>query len=332
MKKQFKISDEEIKRMYLSGSSLSDIAKVAQDNKGLMSLRKRLHELGVSTKRNPTKYSDKFSHRIYSLNEHAFDVIDTEEKAYWLGFLFADGYNNEKKHRIEISLQQSDYGHLEKFKEFLETEVPVKLYQTKGYTKAVFGITSRKLSESLAKIHGCVQAKTHIRFYPIINDELNRHFIRGYFDGNGSFSHTTTTEDRWQISITGNKNFILVLKYILERQANVKETKLNTRNDKPSVAAHYSGKHVCERIMKYLYEKSCVYLQRKYDKYCKLYLGGATRNNNKPREFMETPTSSAEDNHEPSPILREGATTIPKGSTLKRVEVRGSEKSDDDIV
>ena len=58
-KKVFKISDEQIKNMYLSGNSLQDIAEVAQDTKGLMALRNKLHELGVSTTKNMKRYSNK---------------------------------------------------------------------------------------------------------------------------------------------------------------------------------------------------------------------------------------------------------------------------------
>lgn len=47
--------------MYLNGSSLSDIAKIAQDTKGLMALRKRLQDLGVDTTKNMKKYSEKLS-------------------------------------------------------------------------------------------------------------------------------------------------------------------------------------------------------------------------------------------------------------------------------
>ena len=101
-KKVFKISDEEIKRLYLNGNSLYDIAKIAQDTKGLMALRKRLQDMGVDTSKNMKKYSLKISKssKHYLVDEHVFDVIDTEEKAYWLGFLFADGYNHQTKNCI----------------------------------------------------------------------------------------------------------------------------------------------------------------------------------------------------------------------------------------
>ena len=118
-KKVFKISDEEIKRMYLEGSSLNDIAKVAQDTKGLMALRQRLIDLGVNTKVSQKKYRYKLSKcsRKYTFNEHYFNVIDDEHKAYWLGFLMADGYNHESKTCVAIRLQSEDREILEKLRD-----------------------------------------------------------------------------------------------------------------------------------------------------------------------------------------------------------------------
>ena len=105
--KIFKISDEQIKKMYLSGKSLSDIAKIAQDTKGYMALKRKLNLLGVDTSRNMKRYSYKLSKAFhkYTLDDTVFETIDTEEKAYWLGFLYADGYNNESKTCISLILQ-----------------------------------------------------------------------------------------------------------------------------------------------------------------------------------------------------------------------------------
>ena len=59
------------------------------------------------------------SKKKYKLNEHCFDEIDTEEKAYWLGFIAADGcvYKNSNAWRLQINLKSSDKHHLEKFQE-----------------------------------------------------------------------------------------------------------------------------------------------------------------------------------------------------------------------
>lgn len=331
--KQFLISDEEIKQMYLGGYSLSQIAKVAQNTRGLMSLRKKLQSMGVDTSLNMKRYSKRFSDikRRYALDEHVFDSIDSDEKAYWLGFLYADGYNREDRNVISITLQKSDILHLVKFQTFLSTNIPVREYTTKGYTKCVINVSSLQISNQLAKL-GCTQAKTFTRKYPSIENKFNSSFIRGYFDGNGCFSHTTTTEDRWQLSFTGNKDLILPIQNILEEEIGLNHISLNTRSDKSSVAIHYSGRNVCRKILTYMYDTATVYLDRKYDKYCELYLGVVTRNNNKPCEFMGTPNSFTEDNHEPSLYIKEGATTISKESTSKRMEVQGPIYLGDDIV
>jgi len=88
-----------------------------------MALRKKLHKLGVDTSRKAVshKYSERRSKstRQYTFNEYIFENIDTEEKAYWLGFLMADGYNHESKTCVTLRLQEEDKEILEKFKSFL---------------------------------------------------------------------------------------------------------------------------------------------------------------------------------------------------------------------
>jgi hypothetical protein len=56
-------------------------------------------------------------------NRHIFDVIDTPEKAYWLGFIIADGYLNDNKNMLRIKLGNKDKCHLEKFIKFLDGDL-----------------------------------------------------------------------------------------------------------------------------------------------------------------------------------------------------------------
>lgn len=52
-------------------------------------------------------------------NRHIFDIIDSQEKAYWLGFIIADGYLNVDRRMLRIKLGDKDKNHLEKFIKFL---------------------------------------------------------------------------------------------------------------------------------------------------------------------------------------------------------------------
>ena len=279
MKKQFKISDEKIKEMYLSGSSLSDIARVAQDTKGLMALRSRLQSLGVNTNPPRTKYKYKISEacRTYTLNEHFFDNINTEEKAYWLGFLCADGYNHESKTCVAVRVAEEDINHLQKLKEALNYTGPIYTYSRvtrvsnlhRNYVE--LNICSPILSEALSS-HGCIQNKTYQLEFPNIDTSLYRHFIRGYFDGDGCIS-ITQRKDRpigsmqYQFNIVGKESVILQMQNIICANTEVKQTIIRNRKGCFAKTISWTGKNVCYKILKYLYQNSTIYLERKYNKY-----------------------------------------------------------------
>ena len=279
--KVFKISDEEIKRMYLEGSSLNDIAKVAQDTKGVMALRNRLIKLGIDTTKDMRKYKYKISAacKKYSLNEHVFDSIDTEEKAYWLGWLFSDGYNHNSKSQVALRVQEKDSEILYKFQRFLQTNAPIHTYKKcmqddklqRNYSE--LSVCSPYFSDRLSKL-GCVQAKTLVLEFPDIPSALYQHFIRGYFDGDGCFS-VTKRKDRknsnskiYQFNIVGMENVLLTIQDNIVQNTGVKKLPLKVRSGKKVLTLHYSGHNVCKKILDYLYDNASIYLKRKHDKYC----------------------------------------------------------------
>ncbi len=135
----------------------------------------------------------------YYLNERYFEKINTSNKAYWLGFIAADGCVGTGKGNMVLSIELSrkDRKHLEKLKEEVKYEGPIydrkitiKNYKIKKYNYPTYylsnlQICNYKMVEDLAK-HGIMKNKTKILKRPNIDEKYYRHWIRGLFDGDGS--------------------------------------------------------------------------------------------------------------------------------------------------
>ncbi len=119
------------------------------------------------------------------LNETYFDSIDTEEKAYWLGFLITDG--NVSNGYIQINLQERDKMHLEKFRTAIAAQANVKTYINGKYSHAHFGVKSLAMVQKLEQ-YGIVPQKSLIAkpWNPPI--KLAKHYWRGIIDGDGHVS------------------------------------------------------------------------------------------------------------------------------------------------
>lgn len=207
--------------------------------------------------------------RKYNFNEHYFDIIDCQEKAYWLGFFAADGYNHVSKGYIEFRLHKQDKEILEKFKSCVGANNPIGLYKQ---TYCNLTLYSQYLCDKLSE-YGLTQAKTYTLQIPILDNKLMRHFIRGYYDGDGCFSvikrndRKNSNSRTYQFSITGMENPLRKIQEHLIKNVGVTDNGLKHRKSTVAVTIHYSGRNVCKRILDYLYEGATIYLQRKYNKY-----------------------------------------------------------------
>ena len=150
-----------------------------------------------------------------------FEKIDTEEKAYWLGFMYADGYivNYKSKGYGErscgITLSIKDENHLKKFKTSIKATNPLNYYRKKNTNSEFVRLLLKSEKTVLDLINkGCVPQKTKILKFPsneTIPKNLLRHFIRGYFDGDGSIALTKDNRNdnlMYRINIVGTKNFV----------------------------------------------------------------------------------------------------------------------------
>lgn len=218
-------------------------------------------------------------------NEHFFDRIDTEEKAYWLGFLYADGslsgptrmYKGKEKayYRIEVSLKKEDKDHLEKLRTSLEMEAPVKISHTnfENSDRCRLGWNSKHMFNILCS-YGCTPKKSLTLKFPDVsifaNKSLIRHFIRGYVDGDGCLSYSDKQHKRAFLSILGTYDMLENMQHWLPL-----EFELAIYGKEEDVKAlQYQGK-TGFYVANYLYNNSNIRLDRKYNKYleyCRLYL------------------------------------------------------------
>lgn len=209
---------------------------------------------------------------LHQIDATYFEIIDTEQKAYWLGFLYADGCVNSND-ALVLVLAAKDKAHVEQFKKDVGYTGPV---YTKAAKTSVIGkkvvrsgfqygiaICRKKLCEDLIRL-GCTRRKSLTLQFPTpdqVPDHLLRHFIRGYFDGDGSISRSKEgNRDRYKVSILGTAHFLKGVQDFLEKQE-VKRTKLKSKGCQYDIG--HGGNNVVKRIHAILYHESTRSLERK---------------------------------------------------------------------
>lgn len=117
------------------------------------------------------------------VNDSYFEKIDSEEKAYWLGFLVADGYNNGKG-TIEFCQCDNHKDAVEKFRKAIQSQHKISEKIVDGHLEWRISIKSEKMSKDLLNLD-IVPNKSYVAIFPQIEESFYPAFIRGYFDGDG---------------------------------------------------------------------------------------------------------------------------------------------------
>ena len=206
--------------------------------------------------------------RKYDINKTFFDKIDTEEKAYFLGFLYADGYNNTDRNSVNLSLKEDDKEILEKLNNLLQPTKPLQYVRIKDKNSSNqyrLVIANKHISQRLVEL-GCGKAKTHNLIFPTeeqVPKHLVRHFIRGYFDGDGWVGEKA-------ICIVSTLNFCNSLSEILKEQFNINcyiRARHPERNN--TIRMLELNRKSARKFLKWIYKDSNIHLQRKYERYLK---------------------------------------------------------------
>lgn len=213
------------------------------------------------------------ANKKYNINNEYFKLIDNQDKAYWLGFIFADGYVRMKYNRsgeLRLKLATKDLEHIEKFKKCIDSTHKIISTQSKVIYDGKISISecvslsiyNTELVKDLYS-HGCINNKTFTIEFPDLREDLIRHFIRGVFDGDGSFGEYN--RKRSFTIVSASKKFIesivkILTDSLLSDRVNLYE---NSQGKNTIYILSISNCVDLKSLYDYLYNNSNIFLYRK---------------------------------------------------------------------
>ena len=258
--KKINFSIEEIQDIILKYNNNWSQRKISEFyNVSRIVIKRVLQEENISIRKRTNKY--------YA-NYDAFENIDSTEKAYWLGFLAADGCNYQRAENASIilTIHQKDREHLEKFKKFCNTNAKIIDYiQNDGYSNntpmSKIVLNSMKMSNDLID-KGIVPKKSLILKKPNISKDFFYPYICGYFDGDGSISKSNQNNN-YLINIQGTKETLLWINDLLNISDRLE--KRNKNDNKNSYYLRCGGVYKPYQILNKIYYSCDIHLERKFN-------------------------------------------------------------------
>ena len=281
-KKKILSNIEEIVSDYKNGASMRGLCRKYHIVFGV--LRREFDRCNIEAM--PRKYDYNLK---YSCDSDFFSVIDSHEKAYWLGFIYAGGGLSNVKYYLRITLASVDYEHLAKFKNSLKSNNLIRKFTQKtNYYRGgncefcSFVIYQQKMVDDLIKL-GCLPHKSTTTTFPTEDHLLEKFyssFILGYIDGDGGL---TINNGRWGVNIIGTYQFLDKIGDVFS-EINIKKPCLVQEKRSGKGLMYYASfggaiykpgpykfgtprKHNIIKLYNYLYSYSPVWLTRKRDKF-----------------------------------------------------------------
>lgn len=245
--------EKEIAKEYLAGKSARQIAR----ERGL---RHHISIVSALDRQRVKQRSPADRNRLYQVNSNAFDKIDNELASYWLGFLYADGTVN--KRTLTVNLQLKDKVICERLRDFLDSEHPIAILDNsidnKVYKRASLSITDNYLVKRLKELGIKVDRPMPHKALSYIPDSLFNHWLRGFFDGDGS------AKKKPFISFCGDYELLTILRQRISEHCNTNpELKLVKHSKANLYYLDYCGRVQSLRIAGFMYKDASIWLERK---------------------------------------------------------------------
>lgn len=271
--------DALVVKLYQEGIQNCEIGK--RSGVSLASVWRILQRNGVTTDR-VTGPRNKIC-----MDDAFFDCIDQEKKAYWLGFIAADGSvrkNVSGSFEFSLRLSGKDLTHLMKFRDHIGSSHKIK----KGicvsplvreyHSYSSLRIVRKRFTDALIKL-GIVQNKTLVLKFCEVPKNLINHFMRGYFDGDGSVSIRKKRNSICFSVCCASLEFLSKYQEILDINCGVGRNEISSYKRNKVRRISYEGARKIKKIFDFLYLGATVFLDRKkkvFDRYFSLKDGLAS--------------------------------------------------------
>lgn len=223
------------------------------------------------------KKHNKLVDKRYNVDETFFKQIDSEAKAYILGWIYSDGnitWKDDGKidSRMRIQIQEEDSYILEKIAQLMQYDGP--LYDVPPPKKfphrkaqRVLCINRKVLVEQLIRL-GCPPNKSLVLRFPdsdIVPDNLLHHFVRGYFDGDGSVS--VRRSKYLNVGLTSTDLFLNSFREIVLDPLNISSTLHYRYKNTNSATLFVARQNDVRKFYGYMYQDASLFLTRKRKKF-----------------------------------------------------------------
>lgn len=241
---------DKLKKEVSKGKTYDQLEEVMEDRTKI-SIRNKCRRLNCHAARSQT-------HRT-KINHNFFNNINTEEKAYVLGWFVSDGYLKIKESSCyTFGIEITDVEMLKTIKNIMESEH--NIYERNNRNTYTFKAGSRTICKDLMKL-GYTTNKSCEAIYPDIDSSLDLPFIMGVFDGDGCVS--IKNEKYLSAQIDGTKELLSEIK---NKFKNIKGH-IYTRNESRNTYRLIYFAERAEKFLSTLYDNCKYSLDRKREKF-----------------------------------------------------------------
>ena len=246
-------SDKEINilKNHYGKMSSSDLQQIFLPSRSISSIQNKIRRIGLS------KYP------IY------YKLEINKNTTYFLGLLAADGWLRKQSYRTSIRLKQEDGYILKRLHKILKIGNISEINKTPPLTSMTDLTICNKLLFGQIVSLGITPKKTFTLKWPNIPEELNRDFIRGYFDGDGCITYSKSHK-AYKSSIVGSsKDMLSEIMNILKKEAGLRGGGIYKKSSSRTCYALMYAKNDTIKLGEWMYYPGCIRMKRKYKLFLK---------------------------------------------------------------